>query len=220
MRKLKLFSREQVGNASDTGRQYSRPDSLSLVSRQSVLAFLLVLLTTIFGVGNAWGEETELFSQSYPGNPSKYVGSYTESFTITTDGYTLTYANVNNGQQSGNGYPWTSVRAGRKNNASVATITSAEIATAVSKVSINFTAIKADKTNELYLEVADNSSFTGATKISKTIATGTINFTITSPAENKYYRIVMDLASSANGFTQFDGVTFYQNAGGTPKPTV
>ena len=37
MRKLKLFSREQVGNASDTGRQYSGPDSLSLVSRQSDL---------------------------------------------------------------------------------------------------------------------------------------------------------------------------------------
>ena len=37
MRKLKLFSKEQVGNASDAGRQYSRPDSLSLVSRQSNL---------------------------------------------------------------------------------------------------------------------------------------------------------------------------------------
>ena len=56
MKKLKLFSREQVGNAPLTGRQYSRPDSLSLVSRQSVLAFLLVLLTTVFGVGNAWAE--------------------------------------------------------------------------------------------------------------------------------------------------------------------
>ena len=34
----------------------SRVDSVSLVSRQSVLGLLLVFLTTIFGVGNAWGE--------------------------------------------------------------------------------------------------------------------------------------------------------------------
>ncbi len=180
------------------------------------------MLLFLLGSLNVWGAETELFSQSYPGSPSKYVGSYTGSFTITTDGYTLTYANVNNGQQSGSGYPWSIVRAGRNgSNASIATITSGQIAEEVSKVSINFTQVDASKTNELYLEVADNASFNSATKISKTIATGAINFTIASPAENQYYRIVIDLkAGSSNGFTRFDGVTFYQNAGGSSDPTI
>ena len=57
MRKLKLFSRAEAVGASAKGRAGSRPDSLSLVSRQSVLAILLVLLTSVFGVGNAWGED-------------------------------------------------------------------------------------------------------------------------------------------------------------------
>ena len=180
--------------------------------------FFACLLMAVLSIGQVWAAETELFSQSYPGSPSSYTNSYTSSFTVTTGDYTLTYANVNNGQQSN---AWTAVRAGRKNNASVATVTSGQIATAVSKVSINFTAINADKTNDLYLEVADNSSFTSPTKISKTIATGAVNFTIASPAENQYYRIVMDLAShTANGFTQFNSVTFYQNAGGSSDPTI
>ncbi len=84
MRKFKLFSREQVGNASDTGRQYSRPDSLSLVSRQSVLAFLLVLLTTVFGVGNAWGETSTLtFTAACGGSGTADDGV---EWTVTSDG--------------------------------------------------------------------------------------------------------------------------------------
>ena len=89
-RKLKLFSREQVGNASDAGRQYSRPDSLSLVSRQSVLAFLLVLLTTIFGVGNVWGEEETVSIQDYATSQSWKNATPYPIITTSVDGLTIT----------------------------------------------------------------------------------------------------------------------------------
>ena len=179
--------------------------------------FVFVLLA-VFGVGQMWAAETQLFSQTFPGSPTSYTNSYTKSFSMTTSGSTLTYANVNNGQESN---AWTVVRAGRNNNnASVVTLTSSQISAAVSKVSITFTQVDANLTNELYLEVASNSSFTSATKISANIAASEIEFPITSPAANKYYRIVIDLkAGSSNGFTRFNRVTFFQNSGGTTKPT-
>lgn len=81
MRKLKLFSRAGAVGASAKGREGSRPDSLSLVSRQSVLAMLLVLLTSVFGVGNAWGEEKE-YTFTAVATPS---AAETDGFTFTFD---------------------------------------------------------------------------------------------------------------------------------------
>ncbi len=50
MKKLKLCF--------DIGSKQSRVDSVSILSRQSVLTFLLVFLTAFIGVGNVWGTET------------------------------------------------------------------------------------------------------------------------------------------------------------------
>jgi len=166
------------------------------------------LFTAILFAGSMMAADELLFSQTYPGSPSEYTNAYTKSFTLTTSGTTLTYANINNGQESN---AWTSVRAGRKSDSSVATITSGKIASEISKVSITFTAVNAGKTNELYLLVADNADFDEATKITATIATGEVEFAIASPAENQYYQIVIDQAKhgSSNGFNQFSAVSFY-----------
>ncbi len=165
----------------------------------------LMVATTMFA-------QDALFTQTYPGNPSSYVSAYTESFTVTTDGYTLTYANINNGQASDG---WDALRAGRKNNASVATITSEQLSEAISKVAINFTDVNASKTNSLKLKVADNADFTGATEVSADIAVGLIEFAIETPAANMYYQIEIDQAShSANGFNRFSSVAFYAESAG------
>jgi len=157
-----------------------------------------------------------LFEQTYPGEPSEKVSAYTKSFTMTTNGYTLTYANINNGSSTDNP-AWDALRAGRKNNASVATITSEAIAEKVSKVVIDFTQVNANLTNELYLQVAASADFAGATKISATIAVGEVEFVIAEPAENLFYQIVIDQAAgSANGFNRFDKVQFISPDGGTP----
>lgn len=166
------------------------------------------LIAAVLFAGSMFAADALLFSQTYPGSPSKYTNSYTSSFTMATDGVTLTYANINNGQEAN---AWTSVRAGRKNYESEATVASTQIAALISKVSITFTAVNAGKTNALYLLVADNEDFTNATQVDATIAVGEVAFPIASPAANQYYKIVIDQAShSGNGFNQFSAVTFYE----------
>ena len=152
--------------------------------------------------------QTVLFTQTYPGSPSAYTSAYTKSFNLTTDGYKLTYTNINNGQQKDG---WTAIRSGSKNGASVATILSEQIAKPVAKVAINFTQVTANKTNALYLEVAATADFASATKIEADIATGTVEFAIAAPAANQYYRVTIDQAQgSANGFNRWDKVIFYE----------
>ena len=173
--------------------------------------FTLLLSAMLFSVMSF--AQGVMFTQTFPGNPSEYTSSYSKSFTVTTDGYTLTYANINNGQANDN---WTAVRAGSKNGESVATITSNKIAGAVSKVVVNFTEVKADKTNALYLEVASTEDFANAAKVEATIAQGEVEFAVAAPAVNQYYRVTIDQAKgSANGFNRFDKVMFYGGGGNT-----
>ena len=173
--------------------------------------FTLLLSAMLFSVMSF--AQGVMFTQTFPGNPSEYTSSYSKSFTVTTDGYTLTYANINNGQANDN---WTAVRAGSKNGESVATITSNKIAGAVSKVVVNFTEVKADKTNALYLEVASTEDFANAAKVEATIAQGEVEFAVAAPAVNQYYRVTIDQAKgSANGFNRFDKVMFYGEGGNT-----
>jgi|GEM_PF-1471767 len=156
-----------------------------------------------------------LFEQTYPGTPSSKTNAYDASFTLATDGYTLTYANVNNGSKNDS---WDVVRAGRKSAASVATVTSEAIAAKVSKVVIDFTQVDASKTNELCLLVANNAAFTNATKVNATIAKGEVSFTVAAPAENMYYQISMDMVAhgSSNGFNRWNKIQFITPEGGTP----
>ena len=173
------------------------------------LAMVLTVLFTV-GVGSMLGAEEVLFSQTYPGSPNKYTNAYNSSFSITTNEYALTYANINNGQSADK---WTAIRSGSKSATSVATITSAQIKESVSKVIISFTLVDKNKTNSLFLEVSSSSNFASSTKITAEIATGNIEFPIASPAANQYYRITIDQAkhSSSNGFNRFDNITFYHN---------
>ena len=162
--------------------------------------FLMAMLFSAMSFAQA-----TLFTQTYPGSPSTYTNSYTSSFNVTTDGYKLTYAKINNGQSSNK---WTAIRAGQKAADSKATITTEQIAKPISKVVINFTEVNASKTKALYLEVSASSSFDNATKIEATIAKGEVEFAISAPAENQYYRIVLDQLThgSSNGFNRFDKV--------------
>ncbi len=174
---------------------------------KKIFSFITALMvaTTMFA-------QDALFTQTYPGNPSSYVSGYTASFTVTTGDYTLTYANINNGQAKDS---WDVIRAGRKNVASVATITSGQLSEAISKVAINFTEVNASLTNSLKLKVADNADFTGATEVGADIVAGLVEFAIETPAADMYYQIEIDQASgSANGFNRFNSVAFYEAEAG------
>ncbi len=181
---------------------------------------IFTLIAAVLFAGSMMAEEGLLFEQTYPGNPDTITNAYTKVFTMTTNGYTLTYANINNGQNASS--KWDAIRCGRKNDASVATISSAAIAEKVSKVIVDFTQVDASKTNKLALLVADNADFTDAAEIVQTIAVGEITFVVETTAENKYYQILIDMeAQGNNGFNRIDMIRFISPDGGTPiVPTV
>ena len=171
------------------------------------------LIAAVLFAGSMMAEGI-LFEQTYPGNPSTKTNSYSKSFTLTTGDYTLTYANVNNGAASN---AWDAVRAGSKNGASTATITTEAIAESVSKVVINFTQVNASKTNALSLKVASDATFADATVVNATIAIGEVAFVIADPSENKFYQVVIDMAQgSENGFNRWDKIQFISPDGDTP----
>lgn len=172
------------------------------------LSFLLTFLL-IGMVGFA--ADVVLFEQTFPGNPSKYSNNYQSSFTVTTSGNTLTYTNFNNG---GSGQDWVEIRCGRKNNASVATITTGLITETISKAVVNITQIDASKINSISMTVASDANFSEDVQniaiASSAYTTGEMVFSVENPAANRYYEITFDLkSSSANGFVRLDNVTFY-----------
>jgi len=166
----------------------------------------LLLCTMMMCSVGAWGEDevykTALFGSTYN---SQSVSSYTATWTATNNGFTVSLANFNN-----NSNGWEYVKCGRKNNASVATITtSAVIDKAVTKVEITIDAITADKVNSIKLYTSsDGSSWTEAG--SYTAAKGAQSVSPASPAANLYYKVEFDCASgTANGLVTISKVDYY-----------
>lgn len=165
----------------------------------------------------AWGEETvyktALFGPTYN---SQGVSSYTATWAATNSGFTVSLANFNN-----NNNEWNFVKCGRKNNASVATITtSAAIDKAVSKVAVTIDAITASKVNSIKLYTStDNSTWTEAGSFEK--GTGTKEVSLSTPTANCYYKVEFDCASgSSNGLVTVSKVEYYINEGGSTTEKV
>lgn len=134
-------------------------------------------------------------------NNSKGNSSYTDTWTVTSNGLTCNMANWNNNNNgwtnsSGNGQ----IKCGRRNNASVATITtSTALSEAIKTVTITIDALTADKINSIKLYSSSNNS-TWTEEGSFTKATGDQSVTISSPTSSKYYKLEFDCASgSSNG---------------------
>jgi len=180
------------------------------------LKTILLLIAVLMGGGSVWAEEvvykTALFGSTYN---SKGVSSYGDTWTATNDGFTVSLTNFNN-----NNNGWSFVKCGRKNNASVATITtSAAIDEAITKVSVTIDAITAAKVNSIKLYTSsDNSSWTEAG--SYTAATDAQTVTLTTPTENLYYRIEFDCASgTSNGLVTVSKIEYYKNEGAADTRT-
>lgn len=134
-------------------------------------------------------------------NNSKGNSSYTDTWTVTSNGLTCNMANWNNNNNgwtnsSGNGQ----IKCGRKSYASVATIiTSTALSEAIKTVTITIDALTESKINSIKLySSSDNSSWTEEGSFTK--STGDQSVTISSPTSNKYYKLEFDCASgSGNG---------------------
>ena len=185
-----------------------------------------LLLTLAIGaaVSLSAGAETYyecLFGAQYN---SQKTQDYVSTWSTTNQGSTFTVVNFNN-----NNNGWANfAKCGRKNNASVATITTGFAATqSINEVVLNAQINAANVMNAIKLETSATADF--ATILSTVEATseqintkGTaasdITFTLASPAANLYYRLTFDCKSaSSNGSVSVYSVKYNGGAADTRK---
>lgn len=180
--------------------------------RFTLMITAVMLMITSLAWGQTRDEEvysTCLFGSSYN---SQAVSNYTSTWTATNGSFSWTIENANN-----NNNGWSYIKFGRKNNASVGSITTASAySDAITKVELTIDAITAAKINSIKLySSSNNSSWTEIDEFDK--ATGTQTVSIASSAANLYYKIEFDCASgSSNGLVTVSKVEYYYNASGTP----
>lgn len=137
------------------------------------------------------------------------LSSYEKEWTAIIDGTNWTIANFNNNNWNSN---WTYIKCGRKNNASIGTITT-NLSEAISSVVVTIDAATTDNVNSFKLYVASDSSFsTDLQTISATITKGENRFVIPAPAADSYYKIEVDCASgSSNGLVTISKIVYSTN---------
>lgn len=133
------------------------------------------------------------------------VSSYDNGWKVKVGDNIWTLTNFNN-----NNNKWDYVKCGRKNNASVGTVTTDfAIPEAISSVVANLNAITAAKIIETSA-AADFATIETTVEIpAENFKAGNMTFTLPAPKGNLYYRITFDCASgSANGLVTLNTITY------------
>ena len=163
------------------------------------------------------------FAQAYktltfPDEGGEKIGAYDKTWTAKIGNDTWTIENFNNNNWNN----WTYIKCGRKSAASVASIaTDFAIDKAIEKVVVNFSSVtKADKINSVKLLVASDAAYSTVVEtINVTAATGEQSITISSPAANRYYKLVFDCdVAGANGIIAVTSVSYYANGSVVEDP--
>ena len=147
-------------------------------------------------------EYTLLFGANY--NSAK-ISAYDKTWYATNNGFKCALANWNN-----NNNGWSYVKAGSKNYASVATITTdAVVPEALKTVTMTVDAVTSTKINSLTLYVSTDSKFTSKDTYTATPAKGNVVFNISTPVANAYYKIEVNCEKgSSNGLIQVSEVVY------------
>lgn len=139
-------------------------------------------------------------------NENNHAGSYIDTWTAIKDGHEWTISNFNNN----NWKSWTYIKAGREKFASVATI-STHFAEQITKVVVTVDKVTAGKINSFKLIVATDEKFENIveTVVAQEIAAGDMEFVVTAPAEDLYYKIEIDCpVAGDNGVIQISRVVY------------
>lgn len=170
----------------------------------SMMAAEVVYVQTIFNAENNSGK----------------VSVYTNTWTNTTDGFTVNIVNANNNNNN-----WKYIKMGSKSAASVGSISSANaIDAAVTKVVVTVDEVTASKINSFKLYISSNGT-EWSEKGSFTVAAGAQEVAIeqTNQAKNLYYKVEVDCAQgSKNGLITISKLEFYAESapGFVGKPTI
>lgn len=149
-------------------------------------------------------------------NNQSSISSYTDTWTNVTNGFSWTLVNFNNNKTcSTEATPgtWAFVKCGRKNNASVGTITTTNaVSNVITKVSITIDAVTASNVNSIKLYGGSSAT----TEIgSYTVGTGVKTVSIPSAKQgaNQKYKVSFDCASgSGNGLVTLSKVELFEEA--------
>ena len=179
-----------------------------------LLKSLFLLCALIVGSGTSWAEET-VYSTCKFGIGYGTSNNYTSTWTTTNGNFSWSVSNGNTNYVAKTPSSWDYVKFGRKNNASVGTITtSASYPVAITKVDVTITAVTTSNINSIKLYTSSNNS-TWTEVGSYTVGTGTKSVSLQSPTANLYYKIEFDCASGgSNGLVSVSQVDYYYETGG------
>ena len=180
---------------------------------------LLLLMAIIVGTGFLSAQDplyTVLFGSQYnSGKISGYTDTWTVKISNSTDDKTVTIVNFNN-----NNNGWSYIKCGRKNNASVATITTTDaVNVPLEKVVLTIDALTVSKVNSIKLLTSTTNNFTNPLEtVDCTPAKGDITFNITKQETNLYYQLTFDCASgTSNGLVQVSKIQYFAGEVGPAK---
>ena len=160
----------------------------------------------ILATATSWAAEpykAALFGKDYN---SKAVNGYTYSWSATNAGFTVNLQNWNNNQND-----WDYVKAGRKKEASVATITTAKaIDKAINKVAVTVSDATVASISSTKLYVASDANFSKDVQtITVTPAVGTLEFVVPKPAAKQYYKFEANCNPKSNGLITVKKLEYY-----------
>lgn len=160
------------------------------------------------GASSAMATYTLTFPDENSGSNGLTSNQYASTWIAKMDGFSWSITNFNNNNWGNN---WAYIKCGRKNTASVGTITTdSAIEEAIEKVIVTIDKATVSNVNSTKLEVATDAAFTqNVQTITLPIATGAMTYNIPTPTENCYYRLTYDCAAgSANGLVQISKVVY------------
>ena len=190
------------------------------MKRTNLLKSMLLLCALVAGSGSVWADgvyRKQLYGPSIGpngGQTGPNNGNYTNStgWNNTYKGFSCKYKYFNNNSWN---QGWEYVKCGNKTNATNATITTnSAIDEAITKVVINVGKYTAGTVTSSKLEVASDADFTkNVQTINADIAAGNVEYTVTSPAKNRYYRLTFVCTkATSNGSLQINAIDFYASS--------
>ena len=196
------------------------------------LRLIMLSLLAMICMGGYSQSETVFKTLSFPdeNKENNNVQSYTTTWDAKIENDTWSIANCNNNNWTNN---WEYIAMGSKDAKSVASIaTTTELAAAITKVVVNYNKAEnlAKNLNSIKLIVASDKEFKNdvvTIEGDKSFSTATPStFTITTPAEKRYFKLEYDLnntvnekGSAKNGMIRIKSIEYYGKPASSKTPT-
>lgn len=180
------------------------------------LRLIMLSLFAMICMGG-YSQSDELYKTlSFPdeNKANNEIDNYTSTWTAIIKPDTWTIKNFSNYK-----WGWTSIKCGRRNNKSTASIaTNTDLGAAITKVVVTYGKLKTvDKITSCRLLVASDAEFQNIieqkTTTPLTATTAKTEFIVTNPSEGRYYKVEYVLASStSNGFVEVKNVKYFKKS--------